>query len=104
MNKGRSSAYRIIPDLECTAIRMNSTKFTMHRVEPVQDPIAMVGETFVMVMSYDKDETDVFRMTHTIKFEDVSSRKYKQTFCIDFDVRLENYTIINFAQPELCGE
>ena len=86
LNKGRGAAYCIIPDLECTAKRMNMTVFTIRRYEAIQDPIAMVGETFVMVMSYDKDEKDFFRMTPTIKFEDASGRKYKQTFCIDIVV------------------
>ena len=72
--------------------------------EAVQDPIAMVSEAFVMVMSYDKDEKDFFRMTPTIKFEDASGRKYKQTFCIDIGDRLGNGVIINYAQPELCEE
>lgn len=74
------------------------------RYEAVQDPIAMVSEAFVMVMSYDKDEKDFFRMTPTIKFEDASGRKYKQTFCIDIGDRLGNGVIINYAQPELCEE
>lgn len=104
LNKGRGAAYCIIPDLECIAKRMNMTEFTIHRFEPVQDPIAMVGETFVMVMSYDKDEEDFFRMSPTIKFEDASGRKYKQTFCIDIGDKLGNGIIINYAQPELCKE
>ena len=104
LNKGRGAAYCIIPDLECTAKRMNMTVFTIRRYEAIQDPIAMVGETFVMVMSYDKDEKDFFRMTPTIKFEDASGRKYKQTFCIDIGDRLGNGIIINYAQPELCEE
>lgn len=104
LNKGRGAAYCIIPDLECTAKRMNMTEFTIRRYEAIQDPIAMVGETFVMVMSYDKDEKDFFRMTPTIKFEDASGRKYKQTFWIDIGDRLGNGIIINYAQPELCEE
>ena len=104
LNKGRGAAYCIIPDLECIAKRMNMTEFTIRRFEPVQDPIAMVGETFVMVMSYDKDEEDFFRMSPTIKFEDASGRKYKQTFCIDIGDKLGNGIIINYAQPELCEE
>lgn len=104
LNKGRGAAYCIIPDLECTVKRMNMTEFTIRRYEAIQDPIAMVGETFVMVMSYDKDEKDFFRMTPTIKFEDASGRKYKQTFCIDIGDRLGNGIIINYAQPELSEE
>lgn len=98
LNKGRGAAYCIIPDLDCTAKRMNMTEFTIRRCEAIQDPIAMIGETFVMFMSYEKD---FFRMTPTIKFEDASGRKYKQTFCIDISGRLGNGTIINYAQPEL---
>ena len=104
LNKGRGAAYCIIPDLECIAKRMDLSEFTIRRYEAVQDPIAMVSEAFVMVMSYDKDEKDFFRMTHTIKFEDASGRKYKQTFCIDIGDRLGNGVIINYAQPELCEE
>lgn len=104
LNKGRGAAYCIIPDLECIAKRMDLSEFTIHRYEAVQDPIAMVSEAFVMVMSYDKDEKDFFRMTPTIKFEDASGRKYKQTFCIDIGDRLGNGVIINYAQPELCEE
>lgn len=88
LNKGRGTSYCIIPDLECTAKRMNMTEFTICRYEAIQDPIAMVGETFVMLMSYDKDEKDFFGMTSTIKFEDASGRKYKQTFYIDISDKL----------------
>lgn len=104
LNKGRGAAYCIIPDLECIAKRMDMSEFTIRRYEAVQDPIAMVGEAFVMVMSYDKDEKDFFRMTSTIKFEDASGRKYKQTFCMDIGGRAGNSVIINNAQPELCEE
>lgn len=104
LNKGRGAAYCIIPDLECMAKRMDMSVFPIRRYEAVQDPIAMLGESFVMVMAYDKDENDFFRMTPTIRFEDASGRKYKQTFCIDIDVRLGNSTIINYAQPELCKD
>ena len=41
LNKGRGAAYCIIPDLECTAKRMNMTVFTIRRYEAIQDPIAM---------------------------------------------------------------
>ncbi len=104
INKGRDTAYDIIPDLECTAKKLDMTEFMIHRQESVQDPVVMVGETFVMVMFYDKDEKDFFRMTPTIRYEDASGRKYKQTFYIDISDRLGNGTIINYAQPELCEE
>jgi hypothetical protein len=104
INKGRDTAYDIIPDLECMAKKMDMTEFVIHRYEPVQDPVVMVGESFAMMMSYDKDEKDFFRMTLTIRYEDASERAYKQTFCIDIKDRLGNGMIISYAQPELCDE
>ena len=80
------------------------TEFLIQREESVHDPVVMVGETFVVVMSYNKDEKEFFRMTPTIKFEDASGRKYKQTFEIDISDRMGNGIIINYAQPELCEE
>lgn len=104
VNKGRDTAYDIVPDLECAAKKMDMTEFVLRRYEPVQDPVVMVGESFSMVMSYDKDEKDFFRMTPTIRYEDASGRVYKQTFCIDISDKLGDGTIINYAQPELCDE
>lgn len=104
VNKGRDTAYDIIPDLVCVAKKMDMTEFMISREDPVQDPVVMVGETFAMVMSYDKDNNDFFRMTLTIRYEDASGRLYKQTFCIDIYDRLGNATIINYAKPELCDE
>ena len=60
INKGRDTAYDIVPDLECTAKKMDMTEFVMRRCEPVQDPVVMVGESFSMVMSYDKEEKRLF--------------------------------------------
>lgn len=104
INKGRDTAYDIKPDVECTAKKLDMTEFLIQREESVQDPVVMVGETFVVVMSYNKDEKEFFRMTSTIKFEDASGRKYKQTFEIDISDRMGNGIIINYAQPELCEE
>lgn len=103
LNKGRGAAYCIIPDLECKAKRINMSEFMIHRCEAIQDQIAMVGEIFVMKMSYDKDGKDFFSMTVTIKFEDASGRKYKQNFSINISDRLGNGTIINYAQPNYVG-
>lgn len=104
VNKGRGAAYCIIPDLEFVAKRVDMTEFTIRRYKPVQDPIAMVGETFIMTLCYNKDDNDFFRMTPTIKYQDASGRNYKQTFCIDIYDSIGNGTIINYAQPELCEE
>ena len=43
INKGRGSAYDIIPSLKCTAKTMNG-EATLTRCDAIQDPIAMVGE------------------------------------------------------------
>ena len=105
INKGRDTAYDIVPDLECTAKKMDMTEFVMRRCERVLRPSCYGKcESFSMVMSYDKEEKDFFRMTPTIRYEDASGRVYKQTFCIDISDRLGNGIIINYAQPELCDE
>lgn len=85
-----------------TGIGKNSKAFSIF--DKYGTKTVKTSEAFVMVMSYDKDEKDFFRMTPTIKFEDASGRKYKQTFCIDIGDRLGNGVIINYAQPELCEE
>jgi hypothetical protein len=102
LNKGRGSAYDIIPDTECTVKPFHEEEFQLCRYGAVEDPIAMVGELFVMNWSYDGEEKLMFRMTPTIKFKDASGRRYKQTYYIDIIDRLGNANIINFAQPELC--
>lgn len=57
-NKGRDTAYDIIPDLECVAKQMDMTEFKIRRYEPVQDPVVMVGEDFEVVMKCDNNQAD----------------------------------------------
>lgn len=104
LNKGRGSAYEIIPEVECKAKTADMKKINLYRYGAVEDPIAMVGELFVMYWSYESEEKFMFRMTPEIKFKDASGRRYKQTYCIDIVDRLGNANIINYAQPELCKE
>ena len=104
VNKGRDTAYDIIPDVECIAKKIDMTEFVLCRCEAVQDPVVMVGETFSMTMKYDKKEIEFFRMTFNISFKDASLRKYKQTFIIDIYNELGNGLIINYAQPELSED
>lgn len=104
INKGRDTAYDIIPDLECTAKQMDMAEFKIRRCEPVQDPVVMVGEDFKIVLSYEKNGAEFFRLEPTIRYEDASGRKYMQTFCLDIVDRLGNANIINYAKPELCDE
>lgn len=104
INKGRNTAYDIIPDLECTAKQMDMAEFKIRRCKPVQDPVVMVGEDFEIVLSYEKNGAEFFRLEPTIRYEDASGRKYMQTFCLDIVDRLGNANIINYAQPELIEE
>ena len=103
LNKGRGSAYDIVPDLTCKAITINGAEVPMRRSDAVYDPIALAGETFVMTWEYDKPAVDFFRMTPTIKYKDASGRDYKQNFCIDIHGD-GNGTSITYARPELCKE
>ena len=102
LNKGRGSAYEIIPDVECKANTKNMKEIRLYRHNAVENPIAMVGEAFVVSWIYTSKEEFEFRMKPEIRFEDASGRKYKQTYCIDIVDRLGNANIINYAQPELC--
>lgn len=45
INKGKGAAYSLIPEMECEANTIKG-KMTLSRCEPVQDPIALVGENF----------------------------------------------------------
>lgn len=104
INKGRGSAYDIVPDTKCTVKTFTMKEFELYRFGAVMDPIAMVGEVFVVNWSYLSEETLMFRMTPTIKFRDASGRMYKQTYCIDIVDGDGNANIINYAQPELIEE
>ena len=104
LNKGRGSAYEIIPDLECSAKTLDMKEFHIYRYGAVEDPIAMVGETFVICWKYKNEQKTLFRMTPEIRFKDASGRKYKQTYNIDIVDRLGKANIINYAQPKLCED
>lgn len=103
LNKGRGSAYDIVPVLTCKAITINGMEFMMTRSEAVSNPICWVGETFVMNWKYDKPVLDFFRMTPTVKYKDASGRNYIQNFCIDI-YSSGNGINITYAQPELDEE
>lgn len=104
LNKGRGSAYEIIPDVECIAKTLDMDEIQVYRYGAVEDPIAMVGEVFVLHWCYTDIGKNQFRMTPTIKFKDASGRSYKQTYCIDIVNKTGTANIINYAQPELCKE
>lgn len=101
INKGRGSAYDIIPSLKCTAKTMHG-EVMLTRCEPIQDPIAMVGEKFrtMWTLGYETDLVD-FVVTIPINYSDASGRKYVQRFDIIFN-KSGYASITNFAKPELC--
>lgn len=103
INKGRGSAYDIMPDLKCPAITI-CNKAVLARCDAIQDPIAMVGEKFktMWTLGY-KTELVNFVTTISINYSDASGRKYIQRFNIIFNK--DGYaSITNFAQPELYKE
>lgn len=99
LNKGRGSAYNIVPDLNCTASYMGD-KFTVSRYGAVEDPIAMVNENFVMEWSYIGKEIYGYRMPFSINYEDASGRRYVQKYEVDI-ISEKEANIINYAKPEL---
>ncbi len=100
VNKGRGSAYSIIPDLDCTASHYGDT-FKVHRFDVVEDPIAMVGEYFIVKWSYIGEEIYGYRMPFSIKYKDASGREYMQNYIVDIISEKES-TIITYAEPKLC--
>lgn len=103
INKGRGSAYDIIPDLECK-VKTKRGETTLSRCEPIQDPIAMVGEKFrtMWTLGYDQELVD-FTGSIPINYSDASGRRYVQRFEIIFNK--SGYACVrNFATPELCEE
>lgn len=101
-NKGQGSAYNIVPDLKCEVNPIyNNGIVELTRCDPIQDPIAVVGEEFktMWTLGY-KVELVSFTTTISINYSDASGRKYVQRFNIIFNK--EGYaSITNFAQPEL---
>ena len=105
LNKGRGSAYEIIPDLECTAKTLDMKEFHIYRYGAVEDPIAMVGETFVICWKYKNEQKTLFRMTPEIRFKDASvgniNRHTTLTLLIDLEKQIlltmlnQNYVKIN---------
>lgn len=73
-NKGRGSAYDIVPDTECLALLNTGEKITVYRYGAVEDPIATVGEIFAVKWTYLSNKIYPFRMEPTITFKDVSGK------------------------------
>ncbi len=103
INKGRGAAYDIVPVLKCAANTIQGEK-VLSRCDAIQDPIAMVGETFKTMWTLGCDVELVDFITYLpINYTDASGRKYVQKFDIIFN-KTGYASIRNFAQPELCEE
>ena len=103
INKGRGSAYDIIPAMECKVRTMQGEK-VLSRCDAIQDPIAMVGEKFrtMWTLGYGTSLIN-FTATIPINYMDASGRKYVQKFDIIFNE--SGYaSITNFANPEIRNE
>ena len=103
LNKGRGSAYSIIPDMDCDVKKLSTGEsFKICRSAAVEDPIATVGEKFVTKWSYSSAEKDAFSIKPKLTYQDASGRKYIQSYDIHIIDEKGNANIINFAKPELC--
>lgn len=103
VNKGRGAAYDIIPVLECKANTVQG-EAVLRRCDAIQDPIAMVGETFktMWTLGYEEKLVDFITLL-PISYTDASGRKYVQKYDIIFN-KAGYASIRNFAQPELREE
>ena len=103
LNKGRGSAYSIVPDVDCDAKKLfKEESFKIYRSAAVEDPIATVGEKFVTKWSYSSAEKDEFSFKPKLTYQDASGRKYIQSYEIHIIDENGNANIINCAQPKLC--
>lgn len=99
-NKGRGAAYDIVPELECMAKTVEG-KTKVYLCDPVQDPIAMVGEQFTTMWTLGCEQKLVdFIFTMPIEYQDASGRKYRQKYDLIF-LSSGDACIKNYAQPEL---
>lgn len=99
-NKGRASAYSIIPDLEFHCLDINSDIRIMRCVE-IKDPIAMQGEDFVINASLYGESKSMIPVEIGISYEDASGRCYRQTHRIDIYGDYSGFNNMNYARPEL---
>lgn len=99
-NKGRGSAYSLMPPMKCEANSIKGKK-ELSRCDAVQDSIAMVGENFTTMFTLGYGEPlESFETMLTICYKDASGRKYNQAFDIIFNK--EGYASVkNYAEPEL---
>ena len=95
-NKGRGGAYNIEPDYMCKAKLPDGAEKKLKRWEPIQDPIALVGESLKTEYAL-VGEKDLMNLmaSLSINYNDASDRKYRQTFNLivhkDGHVDIKNY-------------
>lgn len=100
-NKGRGGAYNIEPDYMCKAKLSDGAEKKLKRWEPIQDPIALVGESFKTEYAL-VGEKDLMNLmaSLSINYNDASDRKYRQTF--NLIVHKDGYVDIeNYSEPTL---
>lgn len=103
-NKGNGSAFHIIPDIGSEGYGNLERNIKIVRNTPIQDPIAMVGESFNTCWTIDKlDEITDVLIPITIEYKDASDRTYQQTFNFAIDNN-GKVMLTNYAKPELIRE
>ena len=101
-NKGMGTAYCIVPDVEIDS-SLKEYGIQLYRRNPVEDPIAMVGEKFEMNCAYIGEKKENIIINLGITFKDSSDREYRQTYKIAIVDKNGSHNIMNFAIPELTA-
>lgn len=100
INKGRGSAYDIVPEMTCKEEGYNG-RIVLRRCESIQDPIALVGEEFVTYWKLESESGKLDCLVDVpIKYSDASGRKYIQNYSLTIGDN-GKVMIINYANPEL---
>ncbi len=100
INKGRGSAYSIVPDVEFSCLD-KSCDISITRNAEIKDPIAMQGEEFKFSVSLSGKYKDIIPVEIGISYEDAAGRCYKQCHQIHIYGDFTGFNVMSYARPEL---
>lgn len=103
-NKGNGTAFNLIPDLKSESNHGTEGNIIIRRNLPIQDPVAVVGESFKTYWAIEKVDNIIgVLIPITISYTDASDNAYQQIFMFTIDNE-GNVMLTNYAKPELINE
>ena len=101
INKGCNSAYKVSVEDNFEPKNMNNEEIEFRLNDMVDKPLIRVNEEYKLKFVIKKNNKLGFLITITLLFEDVSRRKYKQSYDIVFNNGYNSYTLLHPDQPKL---